>query len=161
MLCEIDLLSILKQFFLPKILLIQTRTFNGSGLLSWGQPFWKMYIKTKIQQVLHYAYRIQKLIYFFPKFSLLICKSPKKRLSLQWFYKHFIKILRNEFARALNTKSFLSIIFWNYLYDFVLSLFFLFDSKYVIVMFFLQVFKPQSKYIAFDFTSSAIALLKI
>ena len=102
-----------------------------------GQPFWKMFIKANIQQVLDYAYRRQKLIQIFPKFSLLICKSPKKRVSLQWFYKNFIKILRNEFARALNSKSFLSITFWNYLYDFVLSLFFLFDSKYVIVMFFL------------------------
>ena len=159
--CKTGLLSILKPFFLAKILLIQTRAFNGSGLLLWGQPFWKMSIKTKIQQVQDYTYRIQKLIQFFPKSSLLICKSPKKRVSLLWFYKNFIKILRNEFARALNNKIFRSIIFWNYLYDFVLSLFFLFDSKYVIVMFFLQVFKPQSKYIAFDFTSSAIALLKI
>ena len=100
MLCEIGLLSILKQFFLSKILIIYTRTFNGSGLLSWGQPFWKMSIETKIQQVQDYAYRIQKLIQFFPKSSLLVCKSPKKRVSLQWFCKNVIKILRNEFAKS-------------------------------------------------------------
>ena len=61
----------------------------------------------------------------------------KKKLYKEFLYKNFSKILRNEFARVLNNKSFLSIIFWNYLYDFVLLLFFLFDFKYVIVMFFL------------------------
>ena len=63
------------------------------GLLSWGQAF-----KTKIQQVLDYEYRIQKLISSVGKFSHLICKSPKKRVSSQGFYKNFVKILRNKFA---------------------------------------------------------------
>ena len=57
-----------------------------------------MFIKTKIQEVLDYVCQNQKLIQSAGKFSLLICKPPKKRVSTQGFYKSFVNILRNEFA---------------------------------------------------------------
>ena len=34
----------------------------GSGFLLWGQPFRKMFIKTKIEKVLDYVYQVRKLI---------------------------------------------------------------------------------------------------
>ena len=98
------------------------------------------------------------------KFSYLIRKSPKSRASLQAFYNNFVKILRNEFDAEIFLVD--TFIFWVLFFGTISMIFFnhyclYLISSYLMVITFPQLFKPSRKYVPFDFTSSAIALLKL